>query len=246
MIKKIRITVIGATGKLGSRIVQKLLEHETCTLEHAIVRPQSPYMGKSLASLFPSYPQPLVFHANYEKMALDSDVIIDVSHPDALARYIPQVLRKEVPLIIGVTGYHQNTYRLIHELSAHLPILQTPNFALGIPFLARMIQMCDEVFHKKAKVTIKEWHHTKKKDAPSGTALKLAKSLKKPPEIFSYREGDIVGTHTISFEAGSEVIELTHKALSRDLFAEGAIKAAEFLHNKPNGFYEMHDLLPIG
>ncbi len=245
MSQKIRLSIIGATGKLGSKIVMKLIDHETCTLEHAIVRPQSSYAGKPVASLFPSYENPILFHAQYEKMASTSDVIIDVSNPEAISRYIPSVLRAKVPLVIGVTGYKKETLQLIQELSAHIPILWAPNFALGIPFLAKFIQLCDEAFHRHSKVTIQEWHHKEKKDMPSGTALQLAKSLKTTPEILSYREGDIIGTHTVSFESGSEVIELTHKALSRDLFAEGAIKAAEFLVEKPNGFYEMKDLLPI-
>lgn len=245
MTKKIRLSLIGATGKLGSKIVSRLIDHDGCTLEHAMVKSQSSYVGKPLASFFPSYPHPLLFEANYEKMVQDCDVIIDASHPEALARYIPHVLRAEIPLVIGVTGYHKNTLRLIEDLSSHLPILLAPNFALGIPFLTRFIQLCDEAFHRNSKVTIKEWHHEKKKDIPSGTALSIAKALKNEPEILSYREGETIGVHTVSFESGSEVIELTHKALSRDLFAEGAIKAAEFLIEKPNGLYGMEDLLPI-
>jgi 4-hydroxy-tetrahydrodipicolinate reductase len=245
MTKKLRLSVVGATGKLGSKIICKLADHEKCSLQHAMVKAKSSYVGTPLASFFPTSPLPLIFESNYEKMVQDSDVIIDVSHPESLARYIPHVLKNSIPLVIGVTGYNKNTVGLIKELSSHLPILLAPNFALGIPFLSRFIQLCDEAFHSSSKVTIKEWHHEKKKDMPSGTALELAKALKNKPEIVSYREGDIVGIHTVSFQSGSEVIELTHKALSRDLFAEGAIKAAEFLFNKPNGLYGMEDLLPI-
>jgi 4-hydroxy-tetrahydrodipicolinate reductase len=209
------------------------------------VKPGSPHIGKPLSSFFPSYPTPLLFDANYEKMCQDSDVIIDVSHRDALSSYLPYVLKAHIPLVIGVTGYDENRLRLIREIASHIPILQAPNFALGIPFLAQLIEICASTLKKSSEVTIKEWHHEKKKDSPSGTALELAKSLKTKPEIFSYREGDIVGTHTVSFALENEIIELTHKTLSRDLYAEGAIKAATFLHSKPNGFYQMRDLLPI-
>ncbi|MBM3200868.1 MAG: hypothetical protein FJZ56_00485 [Chlamydiae bacterium] len=245
MQKSIRVALIGATGKLGSKIVLKLLESSTISLEHAIVRPKSPLIGKPLSTFFPSCPLPLLFHANYEKMCRDSDVIIDVSHPDALSRYIPHVLRSEKALIIGATGYQSSTEKLVEEISTHIPILRAPNFSLGIPFLAKFMQICEEAFHKNAKVTIEEWHHKNKKDAPSGTALFLASKLKTSPELISHREDEIVGVHKICFESASEVIELTHKALSRDLYAEGAIKAIEFLHQKPKGLYQMADLLAI-
>lgn len=243
MEKKIRISLVGATGRLGSNIVEKIHQDEKCTLAHAVVRAQSPYVGKPLSALFSFLPDHVFFHSNYEKMMRDTDVILDVSYPDVIARYIPHALQAEMPIVIGVTGHHQTTLNLIHELSSHLPILYAPNFALGIPFLNQFVKICDTTFPQKAKVTIREWHHEGKKDAPSGTALAIAKHLKRTPEIESFREGNTVGTHSIIFESEGEVIELTHRALSTELFARGAIKACEFIQGKENGLYEMNDLL---
>lgn len=170
----------------------------------------------------------------------EADVIIDVSSPLACA----QTLTFKKPLVIGTTGHTPENKELIRQASLSTPILFSPNFSLGMtacleaaPLLAKQLENFCTI--------ITETHHIHKKDTPSGTALALAQAINptNPPPIQSIREGEIMGEHIISFSSQGETITLKHEVHSREAFARGALKAAQFLiHQKP-GLYSMKDIL---
>ena len=171
----------------------------------------------------------------------EADVIIDVSSPLACA----QTLTFKKPLVIGTTGHTPENKELIKQASLSTPILFSPNFSLGMTACLEAVSLLALQLKSFCTTTITETHHIHKKDTPSGTALALAEAIDptNPPPIQSIRKEEIMGEHTISFSSQGETITLKHEVHSREAFARGALKAAQFLiHQKP-GLYSMKDIL---
>ncbi|MCL2235802.1 MAG: 4-hydroxy-tetrahydrodipicolinate reductase [Defluviitaleaceae bacterium] len=192
-----------------------------------------------------------------------ADVIIDCSHASAVGSLAEKA---EIPLVICTTGMDGATISLITEASQRIPVFMSANMSLGVNLQAGMASYATKLLGNKGfDIEIIEAHHNQKLDAPSGTAMMLAESIKEasggklryvydrsqymqkrgPDEIgiSAIRGGTIVGEHTIIFAGHDEVIEITHRALSRDIFAKGALAAAEFVKDKPPGLYNMNDML---
>ncbi len=192
------------------------------------------------------------------------DVIIDFSVPVSTLNILEFAIKSKIPLVIATTGFSEEEKAKIKAASKFIPIFQSANMSFNINLMSRIVAELAP-FSKDADIEIIETHHNQKKDAPSGTALLLADSINKSlnnnmkytfdrhslhekrakSEIgFStIRGGNIVGEHTVKFFTSNETFEITHKAYSRTVYADGALKAAEFLLNKPAGFYDMNDLI---
>lgn len=192
---------------------------------------------------------------------IDIDVIIDFSNPNAFQPIISFALERKIPIVIATTGLSEDQISLIHETSKKIPIFFASNMSLGINLLLDLVKKATKTLEKNFDIEIIEKHHNKKVDAPSGTAITLADAIndtlsekytycherksrrekRNPKEIgiHSVRGGTIVGEHTIIFSGNDEIIELTHKASSKKIFSNGAIKAAKFLFNKTPGYYSM-------
>jgi 4-hydroxy-tetrahydrodipicolinate reductase len=181
----------------------------------------------------------------------DCDVAIDFSNANAIAEICAAALQHRRPLVIGTTGHSQEQRRLIDETAQSLPIVFASNFSIGVNVLFWLTGKAAEQLGGDFGVKIVETHHTMKKDAPSGTAKTLAevlKAIKKTESeipIQSIREGDVVGEHTVIFRGPSERLELTHRAMSREIFARGALHAAKWIVNQPPGLYSMQDVLGL-
>jgi len=172
---------------------------------------------------------------------LPADVAIDVSVPDALEGLLSACLETDTPLVIGTTGHSKSQIELLHASAKTLPILIAPNFSLGISWLKKILSQTDNLSINQ--VDIVETHHTEKLDKPSGTALSLSQTLREHTiEINSLRIPDEIGEHEVILSMNDERITIKHKALSRDLFARGAIAAAKFLAVQKPGLYSMEDL----
>ena len=169
---------------------------------------------------------------------LAPDAIIDFSHPSRLDETIS--LKK--PAIIGTTGYSEKELQKMQAASEYMPILYSANFSMGIAALKKMAHMAAALL-EGCDIDIIEVHHTQKKDLPSGTALALAASLQAPPKIHSIRSKGIIGRHTIFLNTGKEELELTHRAMERDVFAIGALKTVEFICKKKSGLYSLEDFV---
>lgn len=161
-----------------------------------------------------------------------ADVVLDVSTPVALLNNLPKILVSKKPLVIGSTGHMDEAKLQIRQAAETIPLLLSSNFSLGIASIQKMIpHLPIGSYH------ITETHHSGKKDSPSGTALDLAARLPKEAKITSIRQDPVIGEHVIHIHLPFETITITHSALSRDVFAYGALEACKFLVNQPPGFY---------
>jgi len=195
-----------------------------------------------------------------------ADVIVDFSSPEALADLLNYCLTNKTPPILCATGYSEEQISAIENTSLQIPVFRSGNMSLGINLLMDLVKRACTVLGESYDVEIIERHHKRKVDAPSGTALMLAdaassalsydpeyvyerKSKRSPRDsreigISAVRGGSIVGEHEVIFAGAGEVIELKHSAASRDVFAQGAIRAARFMAGiKKPGLYDMRDVL---
>lgn len=200
---------------------------------------------------------------------IKNKVIIDFTSKSASLIHIKEAALSNVPIVIGSTGFSDEDIKIIEGYGKDIPIVLSGNMSLGINVLLNIVYDASKYLGLNYDCEIIETHHRKKKDAPSGTAKMLAEAVAKQRKvdlkesgvygrcgdigerrkdeigIFSVRAGDIIGEHKIIFAGNEEVIEFTHKAISRNNFARGAIKAADWLSEKNKGFYDMRDVLGL-
>lgn len=191
------------------------------------------------------------------------DVIVDFSRPETLNEIVSLAERYRCPVVLATTGYDEAQLQKIKALSSRCGVLHSGNMSLGVNLLTGLVKKAAAVLDG-FDIEIVEKHHNKKVDAPSGTALMLAEAVKKddnfivsgrsgkstkrdPKEIgiSSVRGGTIVGEHDVMFIGDDEIVTISHTALSRKLFARGAIKAARFMVGKTSGMYDMNDVLDL-
>ncbi len=179
----------------------------------------------------------------------DCDVAIDFSNASAINEVCSAATRQRKALVVGTTGHSPEQRQLVEKTAKSLPIVFASNFSVGVNVLFALTRRAAQILPSEFKPEIVETHHAKKKDAPSGTAKTLGELLKSELHveipIESIREGDVVGEHTVSFVGPSERLELTHRAGSREIFARGALRAAEWVAGRPAGLYSMQDVLGL-
>ncbi len=198
--------------------------------------------------------------------ALDADAVIDFSHPAALTPLLDFCVRRRIPPVLATTGYDEEQLAQIDSAAQKIPIFRSANMSLGINVLVELVKKAVSILGADYDVEIVERHHHRKLDAPSGTALMLAdaaasvlpgdnsyiysrQGVRRPRDsreigISSVRGGTIVGDHTVILAGRDEVIELSHHAASREIFAVGAVKAAKFLASaEAPGLYDMSSLM---
>lgn len=176
----------------------------------------------------------------------DAEVVIDFSSPETFSKALKQSVASKTAFVSGTTGLSADQMRDLKDASAIIPVLWAANTSLGIQVVKNMLSSLKEI--KDWDFHISEGHHIHKKDAPSGTAIVLKNDLEQAikkdiPDCTAIRGGGIFGEHTIHIMGPSETITIQHTALSRRLFAEGAINAANFLVGKSAGLYTMADVL---
>ena len=192
-----------------------------------------------------------------------SDVLIDFTKPEATIRHLHIAAKLHKPLVIGTTGLSEAQEKELQKYSSATPIVYAANMSVGVNLLLALVEQAASRLGPEWDIEIAETHHKNKIDAPSGTALALGKSAKAgrgAGEFVTQREGkrkfgdigfavqrggDVVGEHTVTFFGEGERIELGHKATNRALFARGALKAAQWVKEKPAGLYTMRDVLSL-
>jgi len=194
-----------------------------------------------------------------------ADIIIDFSIPASLPEILRYALEKKTPAIIGTTGLGERELKLIRSASDRIPVFQTGNMSLGVNLQVELVQIASSTLGSNFDVEIIETHHRKKVDSPSGTAMMLANAVASisPDDeelvfgrheknkrrsdneigIHSVRGGTVVGEHQVQFIGNDEIIEITHRAFSKQVFAQGALRAAKFLVGKQSGLYSMKNVL---
>ena len=197
------------------------------------------------------------------------DAAIDVSQPSGTTRVVSAALATGTPVVVGTTGHSAAELAALRDAAQNLPILVAPNFSVGVNLLFWLTQRAVESLGKEFRAEILELHHELKKDAQSGTAQKLGEIVTRvhgqtyaevvrhgrhgltgqrlPEEIgmHAIRGGDITGEHTVYLIGPGERLELSHRAANRDIFARGALRAAQWLASRPAGWYEMADALNL-
>jgi 4-hydroxy-tetrahydrodipicolinate reductase len=197
------------------------------------------------------------------------DVVIDFSHPNASGELSRICREAKKPVVIGTTGHSKEERAAIEALALSVPLVLSPNFSVGVNALFWLTRKAADLLGEDFDLEVTEMHHRLKKDAPSGTAKKLAEILceargldhakhvrhgreglvgeRNPKEIgvHSIRGGDVVGDHTVTFAGAGERLEVSHKAASRETFALGALRAAQWVVGKPAGLYSMEDVLGL-
>ncbi len=172
-------------------------------------------------------------------------VAIDFSHKDATLSQMNAAAKLSKPIVIGTTGLSPETFESIKKTAEIIPILYASNFSLGMSLCLDAVKRFGTALFGNCSVDIVETHHIHKKDSPSGTALSLAQTIpsREKISIRSIRNAEEIGEHIVTFECAGERIEIKHQALSRDAFAQGALKSAQFLLGKPPGLYAFQDVL---
>ena len=247
----IEVMVNGCNGKMGNIICKLVSKNEKMKLKCGLDRENIEN------TTFPVY-------TNVNQITEKPDVIIDFSVPVATFKALEYAEQNTIPIVIATTGFTEEEENKILESSKYIPIFRSSNMSFSINMLQHLLREIAPKL-KDTDIEIVETHHNRKIDSPSGTAEMLANTInealggdykyeydrhskhqkrdKKEIGMTSIRGGNIVGEHTVKFFGESETFEIKHTSYSRNVFAEGAIKAAEFIVNKPRGLYNMDDLV---
>jgi 4-hydroxy-tetrahydrodipicolinate reductase len=267
--KNLNVIVCGVGGRMGSAVVRAIQQTPGVKLVAGIDKPGSPRLEKDAGEISAAGHFGLTVSERIEPYLKPGTVIIDFTQPEASLTYLKAAAKKAAPIVIATTGFNPQQLSEIKRLSRRVPILLSANTSFGINVLGALLAKAAKMLGDDYDVEIIEAHHRFKKDAPSGTALALGRSVagalnrdlekvgihgrkgivgersKKEIALLSVRAGDIVGEHTVIFGGIGERLEFTHRAHSRDTFAHGAIRAARWLVRQKPGLYGMQDVLGL-
>ncbi|MCR5224661.1 MAG: 4-hydroxy-tetrahydrodipicolinate reductase [Alphaproteobacteria bacterium] len=177
-----------------------------------------------------------------ENIVKNSDVLVDFSAPKATLKILPFAKKYNVPLVTGTTGFSEDEFEELKSYAKHISILHANNFSVCVQLMAMLLRKCSEVL-MDFDFSIVDKHHKRKKDAPSGTALFLAKQVTSKAQIVSIRSGNICGDHICDFSGENEMLTISHRAFNRNIFASGALDCAKWIIGKNAGLYTMEDFL---
>lgn len=248
---------------MGQITLREANQDPTVEIISALTRPGNLFVGQDIGNLIGEGPLNISITDAPEIAFAEADVVIDISHADALERNLEAILSLEKPYVICMTGLSELQSEALEKASHKVPLLIAPNTSLGIALLKKLARLTAETLGPSHDISILEMHHRHKADAPSGTSLSIAKALtsvdhlKKntPPypslsprptgtiECAIMRGGNVAGDHSVIFAGEKEVITLEHRALDKSLFAQGAITAAQWIFGKKPGLYSMDDVV---
>ncbi len=266
----INVIVTGASGKMGGRIISLMQDKATgLQLTAAVEKKELHAVGRDAGEVAGCGPLGIPIIHPIGKVLTRGDVVIDFTEPSSTMGILPEVAKAEKAIVIGTTGFSKKETDRIRDFAKQIPCVLSPNMSVGVNLVFKILADAARVTGDDYDVEIVEIHHHLKKDAPSGTALKMAQVVadalkrdldevgvyarhgvigerkKKEIGIQSLRAGDVVGEHTVIFAGPGERIEITHRAHSRDNFARGALVAARWIVGRPPGLYDMQDVLGL-
>ncbi len=264
----INVIVTGAAGRMGSTIIRLINSDKALNIIGAVERKDFEEIDAGIPANIGSIGVKIVDDIN-KLSGIEADVIIDFTAPEATMKTLDFAVENRMGVVIGTTGLQEEHKLKISEASKKIPVVQSPNMSVGVNTLFKITELVSGILGDDYDVEIVETHHRFKKDAPSGTAVKLGEIVaealnRKYPDdaVFerkgiigertskeigmqTLRAGDIVGEHTVMFGGIGERIELTHRAHNRENFARGAVRAAKWLYNKKPAYYDMLDVLNL-
>ena len=255
-----KVAVAGAGGRMGRTLIDAVLADRDLALAAALDAAGSPALGQPAGSL----------RIGSDLGALaGADVLVDFTRPEGTLAHLEACLQRGKPMVIGTTGFSDVQKARIAEGARRLPIVLSPNFAIGVNVVFRLAQTAAAALGDAYDVEIVEAHHRHKVDAPSGTALKLGELVagalgrdlakvathgrsgdtgERPARAIGFhaiRGGDIVGEHTVIFAGAGERVEIAVRSQSRMTYAAGALRAAKWLRGRAPGLYDMFDVLGL-
>ena len=260
---------MGAGGRMGGRLVALLKETAGIKLAGAIEKTGHPLLGKDVGEGLGLGRTGITIGDDLEKCMEGGDVVIDFTSHEASLTHLEIAAAKQKAIVIGSTGFTADEMRRVRELAGSVRCVLAPNMSVGVNVMLKILSEVSGILGEDYDVEIVEAHHHLKKDAPSGTALKMAQVIadrlgrdlekvgvysrqgmigertKREIGIQTIRAGDIVGEHTVIFGGLGERLEFIHRAHSRDNFARGAIRAALWVVGQENGLYDMQDVLGL-
>jgi len=202
-------------------------------------------MGQEIIKTFEGHELTLSVELGNEWIDRSPDVIIDFSSARATARTIDLCRENSSALVIGTTALSSGQIDDLKELGRNVPVVQSFNFSTGINILKIILREFGYMF-SDWDMAMSETHHSRKKDAPSGTAILLQEASGRQCDIASLRMGGVPGDHEVNFSNEGEIVSLSHRAISRSVFALGALKAAEFAISRKTGFYTFEEVIQCG
>ncbi len=260
------VVIVGARGRMGQSLLRQVLDSDTMTLAGAVARPGAPGLRDDVGNLvgMRNVGVPL----SDELLPGRNDVVVDFSLPEATEGYLARCVDARVPLVLGTTGLDETTGIKLLEAAKVIPIVAAANFSVGVTLLIHLAGATARALGTDWDAELFEIHHRNKRDAPSGTALRVGRAVaeatgrslgavqrtnrdrvgpRDPGEIglMALRGGDVVGEHTLMFLGESERLELTHRALDRAIFSRGALRAARWVAGRQPGLYDMVDVLDL-
>jgi dihydrodipicolinate reductase len=265
----IKVAVAGVAGRMGVRILSLLQNEDGVSVTGATEKEGHPALGKDVGIIAGLKELGVRVSDKIDTAAEGADAIIDFTIPISTLGNAEYASRTGKSMVIGTTGFSEEEKRRLEKLAEGFPCLMSPNMSIGVNVMFEVAKRIAEFLGDEFDVEIIEAHHRYKADSPSGTALRLGEEIadalgrdfkeaarfdrygrigeRKKDEIGiqTVRGGDIVGEHTVMYCGVGERIELTHRALSRDNFARGAIRALKWVVGKPPGIYTMKDVLGI-
>jgi 4-hydroxy-tetrahydrodipicolinate reductase len=268
----LRIGIYGALGRMGQMLVREIASPSDpqatpkVALAAALEAPGNAHLMRDVGMLVGLGPIGIDVRSDLAGAIEGCDVLIDFSTAGATALLVPAVAAAGVPLVIGTTGLTSSTLHAIEEAAERVAIVRSANMSPGISVLLGLVQRAAAAL-PDYDVEIVELHHNKKRDAPSGTAMLLSQAVqlgrgaqseirpgregmvgpREPSELgmFAVRGGDVVGEHTVYLFGAGERLELVHRASSREVFAQGALRAARWVAGHKPGLYTMEDVLGL-
>ena len=265
---KIKIAIVGASGRMGRMLIEAVLKDEGAVLVAAIDQPGALSIGKNAGELV-GLPCAVEVTSNAEAGIALADCLIDFTRPEGTLKHLEICRKNKVAAVIGTTGFDEQGKRAIAEAAREIPLVFAPNMSVGVNVVFKLLDMASQIMAEGYDIEIVEAHHRHKIDAPSGTALRMgevvAKALgrdleacaiygregvtgERDPSTIGFatvRGGDIVGDHTVMYCGTGERVEISHKAASRMPYALGSLRAARFLADKENGVFDMQDVLGL-
>lgn len=265
----IRIGIIGATGRMGRHLIQATLDNPRTELDGAITRPGDRLLGADAGELVGGGAVGVTLTDDLAAALEVIDVLIDFTLPDATVGNVEACRAAGRAMVIGTTGLDDEQKAAIDEAAKEVPVVLAPNFSAGVNLTFKLVEMAARALGDDFDVEVIEAHHRHKVDAPSGTAVKVGEVLadalgrdlktcavygregrtgerdRRTIGFETIRGGDIVGEHTVMFAGSGERLEITHRASSRMTFANGALRAAVWLHERTPGLYDMQDVLSL-
>ena len=265
----IKVAVTGAAGRMGGRIITAVKEAEGLELAGAVERPGHEMIGQDAGLIAGCGAAGVKITASLDEALKNADVLIDFTFPEVTLKNLATCVRLGKKLVIGSTGFTPAQRAEVQKAGEQIPVILAPNMSVGVNACFKLLKETAKILGPDFDVEIVELHHNKKKDSPSGTAVRMGEVVaealgrdynqvanyhregmcgeRTPEEIGmqTVRGGDIVGEHTVYFIGMGERIEISHRAMSRDMFARGAVRAAAWLAAKEQGMYDMQDVLGL-